>query len=102
MGYSRVAAGILREACWWPRVEATPLAYPKVPPLAHTALATGTSRHSACGQGGGCALIGLGPPPLALIVSGLAIGILASPDADGQSGRTPSGKDRCVHSLQRR
>ena len=39
------------------------------------------------------------PRPLPLA----AIGILASPTcADGQSGRTLSGKDRCVHSLQRR
>ena len=36
-----------------------------------------------------------GPLPLA------AIGILASPSAaDGQSGRTRPGKDRCVHSLR--
>jgi len=65
-----------------------------------------------CGRTGGIILLDTTVPPLAHLpwdgrgsiagVAWLAIGILHHQMADGQSGRTQSGEDKCVHSLSQR
>jgi hypothetical protein len=80
-----------------PPVEAT-LANSNVPPLAHTALATGTSRHSACGREWGTTFQPVDGAPL---VHELATGICcASGGALWLEVEAPFLPNRCLHLAQ--
>jgi hypothetical protein len=83
--------------CWWLRVGHQ--SQPSGASLAHTALATGTSRHSACGREWRPVPSPIRRPPLAAQIRD-AIGTPWC--ADGRQWRPPLPTQTCLHWLTQR